>query len=82
VELGGGDVLLAYSDGVLEAHNHAEEEFGLEHLERHLRSANNGSADAVLFSLLAAVQDFAGACPQADDMSMVIVRRRSRPGTL
>ena len=78
VELQIGDVLLAYSDGVLEASNYADQEFGFEHLEEQLRrSARIGSADAVLFSVLGAVQDFAGACSQADDMSLVVVRRRA-----
>jgi sigma-B regulation protein RsbU (phosphoserine phosphatase) len=76
-ELRVGDVLLAYSDGILEARNYADQEFGLEHLEGQLRRARNGSADAILFSVLGAVQDFAGACPQADDMSLVVVGRRS-----
>jgi serine phosphatase RsbU (regulator of sigma subunit) len=77
VELRVGDVLLAYSDGVLEARNYADQEFGFEHLETQLRLARSGSADAILFSVLGAVQDFAGACPQVDDMSLVVVRRRS-----
>lgn len=72
-----GDLLLAYSDGVLEASNYADEEFGVERLEAQLRRARSGSADAVLFSMLGDVQDFAGACSQADDMSLVIMRRRA-----
>jgi sigma-B regulation protein RsbU (phosphoserine phosphatase) len=78
VELGAGDVLLTYSDGLLEAHDHADQEFGLERLEGHLRRAGRGSANEVLFSLLAAIQDFAGACLQADDMSVVVMRRAPR----
>ena len=70
-----GDVLLAYSDGILEAHNYGDEEFGIEQLEEQLRSVRNGFADAILFSMLGAVQDFVGGCPQADDMSLVVVRR-------
>ncbi|MFY9555656.1 MAG: PP2C family protein-serine/threonine phosphatase [Blastocatellia bacterium] len=69
------DILLAYSDGILEARNDADQEFGFEHLEAQLRRARSGSADAVLFSLLGAVQDFAGPCAQADDMSLVVIRR-------
>jgi sigma-B regulation protein RsbU (phosphoserine phosphatase) len=75
VELRAGDVLLAYSDGILESRNSADEEFGYQLLESHLRRAQTGSADAVLFSVLGAVQDFAGACPLADDTSLVVVRR-------
>ena len=75
INLGTGDVLLTYSDGVLESLNDAEEEFGYARLETQLRHAQNGSADAMLFSVLGAVQDFAATRPLADDMSLVIVRR-------
>jgi serine phosphatase RsbU (regulator of sigma subunit) len=76
MELRVGDVLVAYSDGILEASNYSDQEFGFDHLEAQLRRARIDSADAILFSVLGAVQDFAGACPQADDMSFVVVRRR------
>jgi hypothetical protein len=35
-----------------------------------------GSADAVLFSVLGAVQDFAATRSLADDMSLLVVRHR------
>ena len=75
IELGFGDVLLAYSDGVVESLNRGEEEFGMERLEKQLRRARDGSAESILFSVLAAVQDFAAPRPLVDDMSLVIVRR-------
>lgn len=75
VQLQMGDVLLTYSDGVIEAHNYADEEFGLEQLEAQLLRVRSAAANAVLFSVLGAVQDFAGASRQADDMSLVVVRR-------
>jgi serine phosphatase RsbU (regulator of sigma subunit) len=77
VELRGGDVLLAYSDGVLESRNSADEEFGHERLEAQLRLAQTGSADAVLFSVLGAVQDFAAPHALIDDTSLVVVRYRT-----
>jgi sigma-B regulation protein RsbU (phosphoserine phosphatase) len=77
VELRVGDVLVTYSDGILEARDYADQEFGFEQLEAQVRRAQSSSADAILFSVLGAVQDFAGACRQADDMSLVVVRRRS-----
>lgn len=76
-ELRNGDVLLACSDGITESRNHADQEFGYESLEAQLRSARNGSADAVLFSVLGAVQDFAAASPLVDDMSLVVVKHSS-----
>ena len=76
-ELGVGDVLMVYSDGITESLNDAGEEFGYARLEAQLRRAQAGAADAVLFSVLGAVQDFAAACPLVDDMSLAIVRRDS-----
>lgn len=70
-----GDVLLAYSDGVLESLNQSDEEFGPARIEAQLRRAPKESAESILFSVLAAVQDFAATCPIVDDMSLVIVRR-------
>ena len=77
VELRAGDVLLACSDGILESRNNADEEFDYERLEAQLRRAQTGRADAVLFSVLGAVQDFAAAQPLIDDMSLVVVRHRT-----
>ena len=75
VEMRAGDVLLAYSDGILESCNSADEEFGYERLEAHLRLARSNAAEAVLFSVLGAVQDFAAPSPLTDDTSLVVVRR-------
>jgi sigma-B regulation protein RsbU (phosphoserine phosphatase) len=75
VDLAIGDVLVAYSDGVVESRNDADEEFGPEGLEGQLRLAGDASAEAVLFSVLAAVQDFAAPRPLADDTSLAVVRR-------
>jgi serine phosphatase RsbU (regulator of sigma subunit) len=76
-KLGMGDVLMIYSDGITESRNYAGDEFGYARLEAQLRRAQTGAADAVLFSVLGAVQDFAAACPLIDDMSLAIVRRDS-----
>ncbi len=83
-ELRAGDVLMFYSDGIIESRNSGEEEFGYERLEKQLRRAQNdsagstGSADTMLFSVLGAVQDFAATRSLMDDMSLVIVRRDGR----
>jgi serine phosphatase RsbU (regulator of sigma subunit) len=81
VELRAGDVMLAYSDGILEARNNADQEFGYERLEAQLRRARTGSADAVLFSVLGAVQDFAAPRHLIDDTSLVVVRRAIHKAT-
>jgi serine phosphatase RsbU (regulator of sigma subunit) len=76
VKLRGGDLLLACSDGILESFNEAEQEFGNMRLQTELRRAQGGSAEAVLFSVLGAVQDFAAPRPLTDDMTLMVVKNR------
>jgi phosphoserine phosphatase RsbU/P len=75
VTLRGGDLLLACSDGILESFNEAEQEFGNMRLQTELRRAQGGSAEAVLFSVLGAVQDFAAPRPLTDDMTLMVIKR-------
>jgi len=77
VKLRGGDLLLTCSDGILESFNEAEQEFGNMRLQTELRRAQGGSAEAVLFSVLGAVQDFAAPRPLTDDMTLMVVKNRS-----
>jgi sigma-B regulation protein RsbU (phosphoserine phosphatase) len=77
VTLRGGDLLLACSDGILESFNEAEQEFGNMRLQTELRRAQGGSAEAVLFSVLGSVQDFAAPRPLTDDMTLMVVKNRS-----
>jgi len=55
--------------------NSTAEEFGNARLEKHLRDSQARSADAALFSVLGAVQDFAATRPLEDDVSLAIIRR-------
>jgi sigma-B regulation protein RsbU (phosphoserine phosphatase) len=75
VILRGGDLLLACSDGILESFNEAEQEFGNMRLQTELRRAQRNSAEAVLFSVLGAVQDFAAPRPLTDDMTLMVIRK-------
>ena len=77
VTLRGGDLLLACSDGILESFNEAEQEFGNMRLQTELRRAQGGSAEAVLFSVLGAVQDFAAPRPLTDDMTLMVIKKKS-----
>jgi len=75
VVLDPGDVLVAYSDGVLECRNIAGEEFGSDRLLAALQQAKQSSAKATLMTLLAEVQDFANGNPPSDDMSLTVIQR-------
>lgn len=72
-----GDTLVAYSDGVLECRNPADEEFGVDRLIAALRQAEQQSAHATLMMLLAAVQDYANGHPLCDDLSLTVIQRDS-----
>jgi serine phosphatase RsbU (regulator of sigma subunit) len=74
VDLRAGDVLLGYSDGIVESRNDADQDFGQERLEASLALAPSTSAEAVLFSVLGAVQDFAAPHSLIDDTSLVVVK--------
>jgi len=78
VRLQSGDALLVCSDGILESFNESDQEFGSRRLETEFRRAHGGSAEAVLFSVLGAVQDFAAPRPLTDDMTLVLITKRQR----
>jgi serine phosphatase RsbU (regulator of sigma subunit) len=70
-----GDSLLAYSDGVLECRNTSEAEFGLERLIKAAKLSINPAASVILFSVLAAAQEFTVNQRSEDDMAMLVVSR-------
>src|SRR5277367_1951051 len=74
-----GDVLVAYSDGVLECCNPSGEEFGTDRLVETLRCAENQSAHTRLMTILATLQDFANGSPLRDDVSLTVIQRDARP---
>jgi sigma-B regulation protein RsbU (phosphoserine phosphatase) len=73
-----GDTLVAYSDGVLECRNPADEEFGADRLIVALRDAQQQSAHDTLMVLLGAVQDFANGHPLCDDLSLTVIQRDAK----
>ena len=75
VQLNQRDTLLVFSDGILESQDAVGEEFGYERLKARMAEADYPSADAILFSVLGAVQDFATIRPLMDDMTLAVVRR-------
>jgi len=74
-----GDILALVSDGIYEYNGPTGEEFG-EQRVRALLARHHGKPAAEICALLfAAVQEFAGSCPQEDDMTVVLVKREAAP---
>jgi serine phosphatase RsbU (regulator of sigma subunit) len=68
-----GDMLVSYSDGLIECRGDNDEEFGTERLVSQVRSAADLSASKALFSIVGAVQDFAAGTPRHDDLTLMVV---------
>lgn len=62
--------VLIYTDGVVEARNSADEEFGLERL-LDVCSTTQGDVDALLADVMGAVRIWSGECEQGDDITLV-----------
>ena len=70
-----GDLLVLLSDGFYEQLDASGNEFGEQRVEALVRERHRDGAEAVRAGILAAVDAHAGATPQADDMTAVILRR-------
>jgi phosphoserine phosphatase RsbU/P len=70
-----GDVLAIYSDGVTEATNIREEEFGDERFAEVLKSSRRRSAAEIVSAVNQALTAFAAGAPAADDITLVVARR-------
>lgn len=75
VEIGPGDALLAYSDGLSELQDASAEEFGIHRLMDETERCERSSADRILFCMLGAAQDFAGVRQPEDDITMLSILR-------
>src|ERR1700683_1183026 len=70
-----GDLLVLYSDGVTEAYNDREEEFGEARLIQVLEAGRNLEISALLTKLLEEVNQFS-AGKQSDDVTAIVARIR------
>src|SRR5262249_8606025 len=68
-----GDSLLVFSDGLSEAVDSFQQEYGEDRLEALWRELGAGPSAAMLDRSYADVVQFRGAAPQNDDMTMVVV---------
>ena len=70
-----GDLIALYSDGVTEAINAADEEFGEERLAALLSARRGEPAAAIVQAIVAAVAAWYAGAPAADDITIVVARR-------
>ena len=77
LQLNRGDIFVAYSDGVSEALNPADEEFCLERLQEVVAANRHLDATALRDKIEAALSQWADGTPANDDITLVIVKRQA-----
>ena len=73
-----GDLVVVCSDGVTEARSVDGEEFGRDRTIAAVRHCHGQKPEVVLDALMAAMREFVGIAPQADDITVLIVRYLAR----
>jgi len=79
LELGPGESLVLYTDGVSEANDATGALFGEERLHACLAQGGAQTAAGTVERLLGAVRAFAGGAPQSDDITILVLRRGAGP---
>lgn len=75
IQLGPGDLLMLYTDGLTESRDTTGEELGFERLLEFAASVPVESPDQVGQSVLSCVEAFRGTVPAADDETILVLRR-------
>ncbi len=70
-----GDLLVIYSDGIVEAMNRKGDMFGEERLITMLQKHRKDTAPQIIDSVFNGVVDYIRGAEQSDDMTMVVVKR-------
>ncbi|MFA4876816.1 MAG: SpoIIE family protein phosphatase [Methanoregula sp.] len=69
-----GDILLMYTDGVTEAFNEQDMDFGEDRLAGYLEKNRSLPAREILDGLLAEIRQFRGNASQSDDITLLVLR--------
>ncbi|MFU8876519.1 MAG: PP2C family protein-serine/threonine phosphatase [Wenzhouxiangellaceae bacterium] len=72
-----GDILALLSDGIFEYHNPSGEQFGEERAIELIRAGHDRPVAELAEMIFEAVETFSEGAPQADDMTIVLVKRRA-----
>jgi sigma-B regulation protein RsbU (phosphoserine phosphatase) len=74
IQLEPGDLLTLFTDGISEAENGAEEEWGEDRLVETARASRDLPPSEIIARIMQAADIFAAGAPQHDDMTLVIAR--------
>ena len=77
VQLGVGDTLMMYTDGVNEAFNTDYQEYGDDRMLQLMRQHNGDDCRTLIEAQMNDVKAFAGAAPQSDDITIMALKRKA-----
>jgi phosphoserine phosphatase RsbU/P len=69
------DCLVLYTDGVTEALNAEEDEFGLDRMIQSVRASATDGAQTIVKRIIEDVRNFTGSVPQNDDITLIAIRK-------
>ena len=69
-----GDVFIAFTDGISEAMNNADEEWGEDRMVEAVKSCANMSPSEMIGQIMQAADKFVAGAKQHDDMTLVVLR--------
>ncbi len=74
IDLRSGDMIVGFTDGISEAMNLNEEEWGEDAMLEYLKTIHDRCSAEILAATVSAADDFAGGAKQHDDMTMVVIK--------
>jgi sigma-B regulation protein RsbU (phosphoserine phosphatase) len=75
-----GDCAVLYSDGVTDAQNVQDEEFGDDRLKDVVQASAREPAATIVSRVFDAIDSFAGDAPQFDDITLCVIKKRAQQG--
>lgn len=74
IQMQEGDILLLYTDGITEALNSADEQFGLARLCSSLMAKHTESPQSIIDAIIMEVAAFTGTSAMEDDVTMIVMK--------
>jgi sigma-B regulation protein RsbU (phosphoserine phosphatase) len=69
-----GEIMVFYTDGVTEAKNDKEEEFGTKRLKRVIADSHQLTATQIQENICQGVEEFTGHSHAADDLTIIVIK--------
>jgi sigma-B regulation protein RsbU (phosphoserine phosphatase) len=76
LSLNEGDILLMYTDGLVEAMNAAREQYGIDRVISHLIMYSSEGCERIIEEIMNDVKVFTGNLPFEDDVTMFVIKKK------